>query len=92
MFRQLLRLDKEEMAGHRRGRKVTVRRDSVLEDAYRQLGCLGASIKESLMVMFIDEHGTQEAGVFRISGNLYSFRSSLESLQDIDSCCADLKC
>ena len=64
MFRQLLRMDKDAIAGRRGERKVTVRRNQVLEDAYRQLGTLGAAIKEPFMVMFIDEHGTQEAGVW----------------------------
>lgn len=66
MFRRLLRMDKQAIAGRRGGRKITVRRDSVLEDAFKQLASLGASIKEPFMVVFIDEHGTQEAGVSRL--------------------------
>lgn len=77
MFRQLLRMDKQSIAARRGGRKITVRRDSVLEDAYKQLAPLGASIKEPFMVVFIDEHGTQEAGVWREYSNGYAYRWSV---------------
>jgi hypothetical protein len=63
MFRQLLRMDKERISARRGGRQVTVRRGSVLEDACKQLAPLGAAIKEPFMVVFVDEHGAQEAGV-----------------------------
>lgn len=66
MFRQLLRMDKESITGGRRARKVTIRRDCVLEDAYKQLAPLGTAIKEPFMVVFFDEHGAQEAGVLFI--------------------------
>lgn len=44
------------------GMKVTVKRGSVLQDAYTQLAPLGSRIKQPLMVAFVDDHGTQEAG------------------------------
>ena len=44
------------------GMKVKVKRGSVLQDAYAQLAPLGSRIKQPLMVTFVDEHGSQEAG------------------------------
>lgn len=92
MFRQLLRMDKEAIAGRRGGRKVTIRRDCVLEDAYKQLAPLGASIKEPFMVVFIDEHGTQEAGVCESNPSLLTaaaeHQCTDQSCNHLTSCCS----
>ena len=42
--------------------KVKVKRGRILEDAYAQLAPLGSRIKQPLLVTFVDEHGTHEAG------------------------------
>lgn len=42
--------------------KVGVHRSRVMEDAFAQLGALGAALKGPLFVTFTNEHGMREAG------------------------------
>lgn len=45
------------------GRWVDVRRKYLYEDAFSKLNGLGAGLKTTIRVKFIDEHGMEEAGV-----------------------------
>ncbi|PXF46189.1 E3 ubiquitin-protein ligase UPL6 [Gracilariopsis chorda] len=47
------------VAAHR----VSVRRNLIFEDAYAVLNGLGHSLKSTIRVKFIDEHGIEEAGI-----------------------------
>ncbi|WIA29294.1 hypothetical protein OEZ86_011799 [Tetradesmus obliquus] len=70
LFRQMLEQDKvrgrwqlSPAEGGPRPLKVTVRRDALLEDAYRGLAAAGANIKARLQVHFINAQGVAEAGI-----------------------------
>lgn len=43
--------------------KATIRRKSVAQDGFDQLGSLGAALKEKVSITFIDEFGNEEAGI-----------------------------
>lgn len=43
--------------------KATIRRKSVAQDGFDQLGRLGMALKERVAITFIDEWGNEEAGI-----------------------------
>ncbi|KAI0561213.1 HECT-domain (ubiquitin-transferase) [Gracilaria domingensis] len=43
--------------------RLSVRRNFVFQDAYRLMNGLGPSLKSTIRVKFIDEHGIEEAGI-----------------------------
>lgn len=43
--------------------KATIRRKSVAQDGFDQLGKLGVGLKEKVSITFIDEWGNEEAGI-----------------------------
>lgn len=51
------------MAGVLPDRTFSVRRERIFEDAFRELNGLGAALRATIRVKFIDEHGLQEAGI-----------------------------
>ena len=67
-FSEVVRHDRER---HRRGwagpmgdgRFVRVRRDHLIADAFAGLNLSGEGLKRQLRVMFVDQHGLEEAGV-----------------------------
>lgn len=59
-----LRLDRNStIGGYNRRRRATVRRDHVAEDGMAQLNGLGAQLKESIEIVFMDQFGLEEAGI-----------------------------
>eukprot|EP00879_Flechtneria_rotunda_P015663 GHRR01016385.1.p1 GENE.GHRR01016385.1~~GHRR01016385.1.p1 ORF type:complete len:551 (+),score=226.29 GHRR01016385.1:426-2078(+) len=70
LFRQMLQQDKARgrwnlspVEGGPPSLKLTVRRDVLLEDAYRGLGGAGHNIKARLQVTFVNAQGLAEAGI-----------------------------
>ncbi|CAN8066881.1 unnamed protein product [Agarophyton chilense] len=43
--------------------RLSVRRNFIFQDAYRVLNVLGPTLKSTIRVKFIDEHGIEEAGI-----------------------------
>lgn len=43
--------------------KVEIRRDRLYDDSMRQLNQLGPKLKKKIQVSFVNQHGTQEAGI-----------------------------
>lgn len=70
MFREFVKLDKVsrraagELSGPGPGSiEISVRRDHIVEDGYRQLNFLGSRLKSRINVSFISECGLPEAGL-----------------------------
>ena len=55
--------DLAEHLGNGAGRFVTIRRATVLQDAFRQLHRMGPALKSRVRIHFINEYGVEEAGV-----------------------------
>lgn len=55
--------------------RATIRRQSVAQDGFDQLGSLGPALKEKVAITFIDEFGNEEAGID--GGEMRRFRPSL---------------
>lgn len=43
--------------------RVEIRRDRLYDDSMRQLNQLGSKLKKKIQVSFVNQHGTQEAGI-----------------------------
>jgi ubiquitin-protein ligase E3 C len=43
--------------------KATIRRSSVAQDGFDQLGSLGAALKDKISITFVDAFGNEEAGI-----------------------------
>ncbi|CAB9516141.1 Probable E3 ubiquitin-protein ligase hulA [Seminavis robusta] len=43
--------------------RVEIRRDKLYDDSMRQLNQLGSKLKKKVQVSFVNQHGTQEAGI-----------------------------
>ena len=71
LFRDLVRDEKarlpnESLPEHLRGHRIKVRRESLLEDGYVQMGGLQAEqLKGTIRVEFINSYGLAEAGIDR---------------------------
>lgn len=67
IFRTFVRADARRLnisdQFYYRRRAVTIRRDHVAEDGMAQLNGLGAELKRSLEIRFIDQFGMEEAGI-----------------------------
>ncbi|KAJ7524180.1 hypothetical protein O6H91_18G080700 [Diphasiastrum complanatum] len=70
IFREFIRADKvlkrmggEAMAPGSGSLEVSIRRDHIVEDGFRQLNRLGSKLKSNINVSFVNEHGLQEAGL-----------------------------
>ena len=48
---------------HGRGVRVNIRRKQILADGFNALSPLGIALKGRVQVIFVDEHGMEEAGV-----------------------------
>lgn len=67
VFRQFVRADRERLGITRYGRstrhRVTIRRDHLAEDGFRQINSLGSHLKGTLEITFVDQWGNEEPGI-----------------------------
>lgn len=70
MFREFIKMDKvarraagEVSANGLGSIEIVVRRDHIVDDAFRQLNSLGSRLKSGISVSFISECGLPEAGL-----------------------------
>eukprot|EP00456_Euglypha_rotunda_P054982 TRINITY_DN44584_c0_g1_i3.p1 TRINITY_DN44584_c0_g1~~TRINITY_DN44584_c0_g1_i3.p1 ORF type:complete len:177 (-),score=25.02 TRINITY_DN44584_c0_g1_i3:12-476(-) len=69
IFYQLIEYDKMELKKRGAmdfergmGIRASIRRKRVLTDGFRELGNLGARLKQRVQISFVDEHGVREIG------------------------------
>lgn len=70
IFRQFIANDSHQLGlddwfnqSGRPKHRATIRRTSVAQDGFDQLGSLGPALKERVAITFIDEFGNEEAGI-----------------------------
>lgn len=69
IFRQFISNDRKRLGierdryDRRKRHRAVVRRNHLAEDSFKQLNGLGAALKSTIEIVFIDEHGMEESGI-----------------------------